>query len=501
MSSTSSSISGPKGFSFPSLGKHTLIYGAGIVANKAVAFVLLPIYTRYLTPADYGVLQLISLVLEVAAIAAGSRLAQGVYHFYHDASASDAKSRVLITATALSALTFFSVAICGIIASSWIANVVFASPDPYSYFVKIAVVAMAFESLIVVPLAYVQLAERSKLFVGVQFAKLICQASLNIWLVVFLGMGVSGVLWSTLIANVLIGVFLTSLLIRDHGYHISARTAVRLLKYGYPLVITQVATMIMVMGDRFFLNRAAGETVVGLYGLAYQFAMLVLLIGYIPFEQIWNPTRFAIAKRDDREIIFQKAFTYLNIGLGLGVVGVTTLSWDVIRIMADSAFHPAAIWVGPITALCILQAWTFFHNMGLMVTERTGWYAAANWIGAIVALVGFFTLVPRFEILGAILTGVLALGTRFAFVYAWSFRFWPIQYLWAPTLWLGGGAILAVIVSVNLRPESMLASLSFSMLVIGSYLCFVWLTPVLSDTDRASVREMAMALLGRLRKG
>lgn len=483
-----------KAFSFPSLGKHTLIYGTGIVASKAVAFILLPIYTRFLTPADYGVLQLISLVLEVAAIAAGSRLAQGVYHFYHQASTPESRGRVLVTATALSALTFFSVATVGIATSPWIATFVFGAKDPFAFFVKLAVTAMAFESLIIVPLAFIQLAERSKLFVAVQFSKLLLQAFLNILFVVALEMGVAGVLWSTLIANLLLGAFLTVMLVQNNGYRISVATAWQLIRYGYPLVVTQVATMILVMGDRFFLNRAAGEAVVGIYGLAYQFAMLVLLVGYIPFEQIWNPTRFSIARREDRSVIFSKAFTYLNVGLSIGVVGVSVLSWDVIRIMADASFHAASIWVGPITALCVLQAWTFFHNMGLMVTERTGWYASANWVGAAVALVGFITLIPIWSISGAIVTGVVAMGTRFVLVYAWSHRFWPMDYKWGPTAWLAGGTIVVVVGAMYARPDGVVLSGVFSVAAVLGYLAFVWLAPVLSKEEKAAARSIVRVL-------
>ena len=493
MKSSQAAVSQPQAFSFPSLGKHTLIYGVGILANKAVAFVLLPIYTRFLTPEDYGVLQLISLILEVAAITAGARLAQGVYHFYHAAESKVDKSKVLITATALSVLTFGCVALLGFSVSSQIAGLVFQSSDPYAYYVRIAVAAMAFESLIVVPLAYLQLADRSKLFVFVQLAKLVIQASLNILLVVFVGLGVSGVLWSGLIANISIGSFLCWILIRNHGYVGSAGVAGRLIKYGYPLVITQVATMMLLLGDRFFLNRVAGQAAVGLYGLAYQFALIVTLVAFVPFEQVWRPKRFEVAKRSDREVIFQKAFTYLNVGLCLGAVGVSLFSWDIIRIMADPSFHPAAMWVGPITFLCILQAWTSFHNMGLMVTERTGWYAVANWAGAIVALAGFVFLVPVLEILGAILSVGLALVVRLALVYGLGTYFWPIRYRWKPTLWCGVTGIVLVLVGQYFRPDGIAASVAWSSVLTCLCLACLWVFPVLGREEKKKLKSTIRA--------
>src|SRR2546421_2507243 len=46
---------------------------------------MLPVYTRYLTPADYGTLQLLIMVLEVMSIVAGSRLGAGVFYYFHKA--------------------------------------------------------------------------------------------------------------------------------------------------------------------------------------------------------------------------------------------------------------------------------------------------------------------------------------------------------------------------------------------------------------------------------
>src|SRR5204862_2953786 len=85
-------------FQMSRIGRHGLVYAAGLVLSKAVAFVMLPVYTRYLTPADYGLLQLIQMVIEVASIVAGSRLGAGIFRFYHKAETAAERRAVLSTA-------------------------------------------------------------------------------------------------------------------------------------------------------------------------------------------------------------------------------------------------------------------------------------------------------------------------------------------------------------------------------------------------------------------
>ena len=88
----------PTPFHMSRIGRHGLIYGTGVILSKAVAFVMLPVYTRYLTPADYGVLQLIDMVVEVASIVAGSRLGAGIFRYYHKAETPEQRRAVLSTA-------------------------------------------------------------------------------------------------------------------------------------------------------------------------------------------------------------------------------------------------------------------------------------------------------------------------------------------------------------------------------------------------------------------
>lgn len=495
-SSTMKSSGEPR-FSFSGIGKHSLIYGIGIVANKAVALVMLPIYTRFLTPADYGVLQLLTLLLEVAAIVAGARIAQGVYHFYHKSDDPVTRSSVLTTTVALLIATFGVTAVSTIVLAGPIAAFLFDGNGTHAYFVRLAVTAMALESLLIVPMAFLQIAKRSRIFVAISLSKLAIQVVLNLVFIVGLGQGVAGVLLSGLIANALIGSYLISMLIREHGWRPRASIAKRMVVYGYPLIITQVATMVMMMGDRYFLNRAVGASAVGLYGLAHQFAMLVVLFGHIPFEQVWNPTRFEIAAREDRDAIYQRAFTYLNILVISAAVGVGMFAKDVIFVMSAASFHPAYQFVPGLVVVFIFQSWTTFHNFGLLISERTGWYAAANWIGAIVAVAGFVVLIPVFGAWGAVVTAILAFGTRFLIVYRLSQSFWPIAYVWKPSLLtaLWGSTIVGAALVIS--GEAWLQSLLTHVALYVVFLLGLWLFPILSEDDRGMIQGVIQSARSR----
>ena len=64
------------------LGKHAVVYALGVIIGKVASFVMLPIYTRYLTPADYGTLELLEMTTDVVGMIAGIGLASSVFRFY-----------------------------------------------------------------------------------------------------------------------------------------------------------------------------------------------------------------------------------------------------------------------------------------------------------------------------------------------------------------------------------------------------------------------------------
>ena len=63
--------------------KHSTIYGAGIALTRVASVLLLPFYTRFLTPADYGIIALVDLTSAIVShlAAGGVHLAVMRHHF------------------------------------------------------------------------------------------------------------------------------------------------------------------------------------------------------------------------------------------------------------------------------------------------------------------------------------------------------------------------------------------------------------------------------------
>ena len=468
------------------LGRHSLVYGLGVILTKAVSFLMLPIYTRLLTPADYGVLQLIMMTLEVVSIFAGSRIAFGIFHFYHKASDEAGRRDVLSTALLLLAGTYVVTATTAVAAAPWIAEAVFGEGGRYTTYIRLAALGMAFESLMLVPTALFQLKERSGAFVTISMLRLLLQVGLNLLLLIQFDMGVAGVLLSSLLTSLIVGGALAISLVRQVGTTFRGSAAREFLRFGLPLVAVQVATFVYTFGDRYFLNRAGGAAEVGLYGLAYQFGFLVATLGFTPFQRVWDPQRFAVAKRDDRDEIFARVFLYLNVGLLCASLGLSLFASDVLRLIAAPAFHAAGVYVPIIVLAYVFHCWSNFLNVGIYVTGRTEYFTAANWVAAAVALLLYVLLIPRWLAWGAAWATLGSTIVRCALAYAFSQRLWRVEYAWAPVLRLGAAAIVAGVAGWLLPPLPLALSVLAHAAILGMFLALVW-SVLLAADDRAAL--------------
>lgn len=480
---------GPAAKPLARVGRHGFVYLAGMLLSRAVAFVMLPVYTRYLTPANYGTLQLIVVTFEVVSIVAGSRLGSGIFHFFHKAADERARRELLATALLLMVASYAAASGATYLAAEPLARLVFG-PGNDPTLIRIAAASLFFESMLVVPMAYIQVRERSTLFVAINTGKLVFQLTLNIILVVVLRAGVRGVLYSTLLANAAVGLLVTGLLLKDVGLAWSRAAARDVLRFGIPFVGTQVGTFVSTYGDRYFLQRAANVTAVGLYGLAYQFGFLLHYVGLVPFQSVWDPIRFEIAKRSDRDELYGRAFVYFNVVYVTAAVGIALYVHDFIRVMSAPEFHTAADIVPLILLAYVFQGWTEHQNLGVLIRERTERITWANWVAAAVALVGYALLIPPLHGLGAALATVAAFGARQVMVYVFAQRLWPVRYRWAPVWRLLALAVVVVGVAMALPPLGLVTSLAARTGLLVIYGAGIWFAGVLTEADRSFVRGL-----------
>jgi O-antigen/teichoic acid export membrane protein len=481
------------------IARHTIIYGLGTVLQKGVAFVMLPVYTRILTLEDYGVVALIDMTLDVISIGAGAQLAYAIYRFYHKAE-TEADRRTVVSTVFFSLLVSYALTAGLTFAFADRLSVLLFDGPERATLIRVAAGSMFSQCLLIVPFAYLQVQEKSAASTTISLVKLVMQLSLNILLLVWLRVGVIGILLSTLIANAITGILLSAWTIRRVGISFSSQTLRSLFRYAGPMIVTQFATFFATFGDRYFLKAYGTEADVGLFNLSYQFAFLMYSIGFIPFDSFWGPRRFAIAKEQDvtvRDRGLSDGFNYANVLILSTTVGIALLVGDVLRVMTTPPFFPAADAVPFILGAYVLLAWASIQDVGILVRERTEFVTLSNWIALAVSLAAWVLLIPRFGSMGAAWACSISFLVKYVCTYTFSQRLWPVRYEWGPTLRMAGVGITLVVGASQLPQFPIVPSIAVHAVLASGYLAFVWHAGALSPDLRRELISKARVMLSR----
>src|SRR3972149_1434711 len=213
-----------------SLGKHTFIYTIGMLISKAVSFIMLPVYTRYLTPADYGTVELLTTTLDVVVIVTGIGLTATLFKFYSAYDDELERHEVVSTVMLMALGISLVVSIICYLLSGEFSLLVFRNNENAHYF-RILFIIYLLNSSIVIPLLFIRAMQSSLLFVSINLFKLIIQLSLNIYFIVYLGKGIIGILYSTLIVDIFLSSYLFYYTFKHVGFRFSRSKAVEMLNF------------------------------------------------------------------------------------------------------------------------------------------------------------------------------------------------------------------------------------------------------------------------------
>jgi O-antigen/teichoic acid export membrane protein len=461
---------------------HAGIYALGNVLRNAVSFIMLPIYTRYLTPSDYGVIELLSMLIDFVSIILGMRLAEAIFRFYSTSTVIDDQKIVISTSLFLSVLLNGIGAVMVMLLSDPLAHLLFGDYT-YAEFVKLFALTLLLQAFIEVPLIYIRAQQRPWLFIGFSLFKLALQLGLNIYFVVIKGMHVEGVIYSALISGGVMATLLMSYTLSSVGVRISYRMSTDLVRFSVPLMLASVGSFYLTFGDRYFLRLFGDLADVGIYALGYKFGFILTVLMWDPFEKIWATQRYEVHKRPDARFVFQRTFVFMSVLMLSAALGISLFVKDLLVVMSDPAFHAAHAIVPIILAAYVIQAWTNYCYFGLLLGRNTMQITYGSAIAVIVITIAYAGLIPLFGVFGAAWATVIGFTARLIWVYRKSKLDYDMQLPWRKVGMLGGLATCIYALSW-LAPDQFLPSVIVrSILFLLFFIIFMKL-PILSAGEK-----------------
>jgi O-antigen/teichoic acid export membrane protein len=386
------------------LTKHSLVYGLGGTLNTLIGFFLLPLYTRLLTPADYGILSLLTVTSSLATIVAQLGLGSAFFReiIYEGSDEHTVESTTLYFLLGESALFFGTL----ILISPGLSNLIFGTMDRV-YLLRLVFLADWVGVVDVVFNARLRARAQSSLYALLSAARFTVGILLNLYYIAVLRRGVEGLIVAALISDALFASLYFVLMAKDLRRTFSILILRRMLRFGIPLVPVGLSSLLLTMADRYFLKHFSTIAQVGLYSLGYNIGM-VMLLAEQAFQLAWPPHRFAIAKQPNARHQFARILTYYLLAFGFLAMVLSLLAKELLMIMTTPKFYPAAAVIPLIALSYIFSGVRHMTNTGLAILNKN-YYVPPIIVGsALLNLALNYVLIPPYGMIGAAWATILS---------------------------------------------------------------------------------------------
>ncbi|NKI92872.1 oligosaccharide flippase family protein [Rhizobacter sp. SG703] len=479
--------------------KHSGIYAIGNALNRVGAFLLLPIYTRLLTPAEYGTLETLYLVSSVVSGVLGVGIAHATLRFYFDyKDAADRRAVVstnLIASIAISTAGVLVVALFSTPLAGWLFKGQGISNLGGAMHWMLATIV--FELASQVGLAYVRAVERSMLFIVVSFVKLVVQVIANSVALMHFDAGVEGVMAGNCLTVGLGFAVLSWVTLRECGLRFEWAKLMPVLRYSLPLLWTTMVGIVASTADRFLLQSLVSLEALGIYALALKLSKLASDLVGEPINRAYGAFRFTIMERDDAGTIQAQVVRYLAVILSLIGLAIVLFAGDALRLIAAPAYWSAARYLPWLVLAAVLQVLTYPLQTGIYYQKQSSSIFHIAIAACIAGLVLGVPLIWAFGILGACLS---VLGVSIVSVVMTdriSQRFFPVHYEWRKL-----GTLLALVVAVAVAGQladqlPLLWSLPLRFVLGAAFLVGIVATRVIEPAELAAARAKLLQRLGR----
>lgn len=455
--------------------RHSAVYSLGALAEKGVAFFLVPLYTRFLSPADYGVLGMMVAVMAPLMILSEMGVTNGLAMTYYDSKEKSERAKAVGTALTIAVIGAVVLSAVTLAAAGSLSQLFFDT-GKYTLHFRLIAFASLFEVLLLVLLSTLRVQEKSRQYVLIILFKFLLSAGMNVIFITVLGWGVRGLLISMAIAPLAVAIPLGLATAKNTGFGLSRVKAWHILHFGFPIMPAGLMSQVMGLSDRYMLQFMVGTAEVGLYSLGAQFGAIVGTVLVTPFLLAWGPFFWAVAKEPNALEIYARITTYYFLVTVSCTVALALLAKEMMIILTAPDFHSSYRVVGFLAGTSLLRGAVSPFMASISLARKTKWVPLVM-AGATVVNLGLnYIMIQWWDMVGAALATMLSCALLPLGTWLIGRRYHSIQYEWgriSKIVLVGAFVLLAgwfIDTGQGAVPNALVKIMVLLLLPIGLYL-------------------------------
>ena len=425
--------------------KNTAIYTIGMIIPKAAQFVLLPIYTRYLSPSDYGILSNVQVINSILVLLYTFALNRAIFRLYFDFKSENDKRNYL--GTIFIGISISAVVVTTIVFSlSDLVGSIYRSIDFYPY-MSLSILASAITTFFLVPKTAYFVKEKANIFVTLSIIEFFVRNIFILVFVVVMKQGVLGYLQGQLFGNLALLPLFIFLTYKQVNFVFIKSLFIKSLRFSLPLLPMALSAWVMNFSDRIFIERYFDTHDVGIYSLGYKISMLIVIFSD-SFYKAYNPYYFKTAANKIREkalMTLRRTNTIYLLIVTIFCAMIALFAKEGLKLLFDARYFEAYKIVAIVSLSYLIGKATGIFNLAIYQEKKTSFLLIVNIIGAAVNIGLNFLLIKRYGAYGAAWATVITYALTYTVSYYYAKKCFYASFNTAIVI-----PIVALLIGVNI---------------------------------------------------
>lgn len=454
-----------------SLSKDTLIYGTGTMVARFLNFLLVPFYTNFIPPAEYGVISNIFAYIAILNVFFSLGLESGFFRFSAFLEVGDKKENFSIP--------FFTVAINSLLLSSLIFFVpglfapIFSVTEANYDLIKYTALILFFDAIVLVPFANLRLNKKPVKFSVIKIINIVVNVLMNILLIVVFKFGIEAILISNLAASVITFIVLLPDIIPNIKLKFNRKLFDELIKFSLPYIPAGISANIIQVINRPLMLYLTDESTTGIFTANYKLG-IIMMIFVTMFDFAWRPFFLNNAKDPEAKKLFSKVTTLFVVTGSLICLVTSVFLNDIILIFGAS--YRTGQYIVPVILLAYLFNGIYVNLMpGIYFKKKTKYLPYITGVAAIANVICNLLLIPHFNMMGAAISTLISYIIMAVCLYFVSQKYYKIDYEIGKILFL----IFFVSILISGFYYLDIHNLFFKLLIIVIFVSSVFIVKIL----------------------
>lgn len=408
------------------LARHSAVYGLGDFVARFLGILLLPLYTAFLTPADYGQIEILAAASAVLLVVLRRGVSEGFFRFYFDSTDAAHRTTVIRTTFWFTMASATTALVLGLVFAEPLARLLQLGDE--ADLVRVAALGLwaqlNYSQLMVVYRAE----ERAVAFSIATLVTVLLTVAATVLLVVVADEGALGALVGAFAGTLTVYCGLLFSRRADLGLEFSRPLLRDMNRFGTPLVPAALALWAIGFADRWFIAVFKDQTEVGVYSVAVRVASGVFFL-QLAFRRAWLALAYSIADDSEARRTYAYVLTYVVYITSWAALGLTLLApWVVSLLTSDPRFDRASDAVGPLAFSAVGYAAFTVLSIGSGRSRKTQGNWLVTGVGAALNVALCLLLVPRYGMMGAAVATLVAYSALALGMFVYAQRVYPVTY-------------------------------------------------------------------------